>query len=148
MSPLVFVDASIPIYAAGRAHPLKRPASRILAAVAERPDAFISDVEVIQELMHRYLALRIWDAGRAVVEQFLTLMEGRLEAVRVEDVRTASVLADDHPGIPARDLLHAAVMGRVGAGRIVSADRDFDRIAGVERLDPAKANGWLDSVSE
>lgn len=148
MSRPVFVDANVPVYAAGRAHPLKGPAIRILTAAVERPEAFISDVEVVQELLHRYLALRIWDAGRPVVERFMTIMEGRLEAVRAEDVRLAASLASDHLAIPARDLLHAAVMRRVGADRIVSADRDFERIAGIERLDPAEADGWLESAGQ
>lgn len=55
MSPPVFLDASIPIYAAGRAHPLKDPAVRLVAFVADHPDAFVTDVEVLQELLHRYL---------------------------------------------------------------------------------------------
>ena len=37
----------------------------------------------------------------------------------------------------ARDLVHWAVMQRVGAERIITADTDFDRLPGVERLSAA-----------
>lgn len=140
--PLAFLDTNIPIYAAGRPHPLKAPAVRVLTLVAEYPEAFITDVEVVQELLHRYTALRLWDAGRAVVAQFLVLMEGRVEAVLVDDVRRAAELADEHRDVAARDLLHAAVMRRLGADAIVSTEKDFDRIRDVTRLPPAAVDEW------
>jgi len=146
MSPPVFVDANIPIYAAGRPHPLKEPAARILALAADAPEAFVTDVEVVQELMHRYLALRVWDAGRLVVAQFLVLMDGRIEPVLVEDISEAARLADGRTEVPARDLLHASVMMRIGAHRIVTADTDFDRFPDFERLSPATVDSWVASI--
>ena len=59
MNPVVFIDTNVPIYAAGRAHPLKEPCARILLLVAEHSQAFVTDAEVLQELQHRYLALRL-----------------------------------------------------------------------------------------
>lgn len=146
MHPPAFLDANIPIYAAGRPHPLKAPAARILALVAEHPEAFITDVEVVQELIHRYTALRLWDAGRELVAQFLMLMEGRIEAVLVSDLRQAAELADAHRDVAARDLLHAAVMRRVGAALVVTSDKDFDRVEGVTRLPPAAVDEWSRSI--
>ena len=55
MSPAVFIDANVPIYAAGGDHPYKEPCSRILRMAAEEPQSFVTDSEVLQELMHRYL---------------------------------------------------------------------------------------------
>ena len=52
-------------------------------------------------------------------------------------VSLAAELADRHPGISARDLVHVAVMQRLGINRIISADTDFDRLEGIDRLDPA-----------
>jgi predicted nucleic acid-binding protein len=59
----------------------------------------------------------------------------------------AARLADRHPGISARDVVHAAVMRRVGVNWIVSADTDFDRLPDVTRLDPALVEEWGDSVT-
>ena len=51
-----------------------------------------------------------------------------------------------HNGVSARDLVHAAVMRRLGANRIVSVDADFDRLPDVTRLDPADLDLWADSI--
>ena len=80
--------------------------------------------------------------GRVVLRDFAEAMHDRIEPVYVEDVQLAARLADEYPGVSARDLVHVAVMRRMGVDRIVSADRDFDRIADVERLDPAEVGEW------
>lgn len=146
MSPATFLDANVPIYAAGRNHENKTPCARIMLMAADRPDVFVSDVEILQELMHRYMAAGRWAFGRDVLRVFVGVMRNRLEPVLVEDVEVASGLADEHRGIGARDLLHAAVMRRLGVQRIISADRDFDRLPGVIRLDPADVEAWETSV--
>ena len=146
MSPAVFIDANVPIYAAGRDHPYKESCSRVLRMAAEEPQPFVTDSEVLQELMHRYLALGRWVLGRAVLHGFAEAMNGRIEPVHAEDVLSASRLADRHPGVSARDLVHAAVMQRLGTSRIISADTDFDRLTGIERLDPAQVGEWESSI--
>lgn len=146
MSPPAFLDTNIPIYAAGRPHPLKEPCIRVLALVAEWPHAFMTDAEVLQELLHRYLALRLWQQGRHVLRDFATLVEGRVEAVYAADVKEAASLADGRPSLAARDLLHAAVMGRLSVRRIVSADKGFDHIPEIERLDPADVAAWVEHL--
>lgn len=148
MSPALFIDANVPIYAAGRPHPPKAPCAEVLALVAEHPQAFITDAEVLQELLHRYLALHLWSQGAEVFRLFGELMRGRVETVLVDDVEAAASLADRHPDLSARDLLHAAVMGRRSIRRLVSADRDFDRLAGIERLDPSDLDAWRGFVGE
>ena len=136
MSPAVFIDANVPIYAAGGDHPYKEPCARILRMAAEEPQLFVTDSEVLQELMHRYVASGRWELGREVLQAFAEVMNGRIEPVYPEDVLAASVLADRYLGVSARDLVHAAVMQRLGASRIISADTDFDRVESVERLEP------------
>ena len=146
MSPAVFIDANVPIYAAGREHPIKEPCARILMLAAEHPRSFVTDAEVLQELLHRYLASGRWALGREVLQAFAEVMHGRIEPVYANDVDAAAKLADRHPDVSARDLVHAAVMERLGADRIISADTDFDRLLGVTRLDPAEATDWRSSV--
>ena len=46
----------------------------------------------------------------------------------------------------ARDLVHAAVMKRLGVDRIISADTDFDNLPGVIRLAPAEVGEWGGSL--
>ena len=146
MSPASLLDTNVPIYAAGRAHPLKEPCIEVLLLAGEHPQAFITDVEVLQELLHRYLALRLWTQGRDVFRNFSDLMQERIEPVQASDVQRAAGLADLYYELSSRDLLHAAVMQRLGVRRIISADTDFDRLPEIERLDPAQVVIWRDSV--
>ena len=84
--------------------------------------------------------------GREVVRAFAEAMRGRIEPVHGGDVILATELADRHPGVSARDLVHAAVMQRLGVSRIISADTDFDRLEGMDRLDPIRIEEWEDSI--
>lgn len=144
---LAFLDANIQTYAAGRAHPLRGPSRRILTLAAANSDAFVTDAEVIQELLHRYLALRIWPAGRESVEEFAELMRGRVQPMFATDVQRAAQLADQYDGLSARDLVHTSVMYRIGCSRIITADTGFDRIEGIERLDPMLVEQWAPSIT-
>ena len=146
MSRAVFIDANIPIYAAGRDHPNKKWCARVLMMAAEHPLAFFTDAEVLQELLHRYVASGRWALGRQVLPEFAEVMRGRIEPVYAEDIDEAAKLADLHDGVSARNLVHAAVMHRLGADRVVSVDADFDRLPDVTRLDPADVDLWADSI--
>ena len=146
MSPAAFIDANVPIYAAGGKHVNKEPCGRILMMVAEHPLSFVTDVEVLQELVHIYIASGRWTLGREVLRGFAEVMHDRIESIHEEDIHTAARLADLYPGISARDLVHAAVMQRLGADLIISADADFDRLPSVTRLNPANVGEWRHSV--
>ena len=146
MSPAAFIDANVPIYAAGRESLYKAPCARVLMLAAEHPQSFVTDAEVLQELVHRYVASGRWALGRQVLYSFAEVMHDRIEPVYAADIQLAARLADRHPGISARDLVHAAVMQRMGADRIISVDTDFDRLPGIARQDPLRVDEWADSV--
>ena len=73
-------------------------------------------------------------------------MHDRIEPVYEEDIHLSARLADSLPRISARDLVHAAVMQRLGADQIVSTDTDLDRLRDVIRLDPADIGEWGGSI--
>ena len=149
MSPVAFLDVNVPIYAAGRPNPLKGPCAQILALSAQHPKLFVTDAEVLQELIHHYLVLHRWSRqGRHVFLPFAKLMQGRVEPVFGSDAEEAARLADQYTGLGARDLLHAAVMKRLGITRVISADTDFDRLPDLERLDPSEVATWQDTLTE
>ena len=146
---LAFIDANIPIYAGGRDHPLREPSNMIMRFVSRDPTFFMTDAEVLQELLHRYSALRMWlDAGKRTFDRFSFIMEDRIEPMFAEDVQRGAELVDTYPRLSARDLVHLAVMERAGATAIVTADTAFDNLDGVERLDPADAASWLPRFEE
>ena len=70
MSIPIFIDANVPMYAAGRPHPLKEPSAAVLEFIALQPERFFTSAEVLQELMYRYLSLRRWAQGREIFLRF------------------------------------------------------------------------------
>ncbi|HTE83600.1 MAG TPA: type II toxin-antitoxin system VapC family toxin [Dehalococcoidia bacterium] len=142
----IFIDSNIPMYGGGRQHLLRDPCRAILRLVQEHPRAFWTNAEVLQELVHRYRASGRWGQGRDVFEGFAMLMRGRVESVIARDVEFGAQLVDQLPMLDARDLVHLAVMQRVGADTLVSADRGFDQAPGIERLDPAGVAAWRSRV--
>lgn len=147
MTSPVFIDANIPVYVAGTDHPFREPCTRVMELVAERPDRFVTDAEVLQELLHRYVSIRRWDVGRIALAGFSTAMTGRIEPMLHSDVSAAAALANSYAGLSARDLVHTAIMKRLKCERIVSTDGGFDLIEGIERLDPMMVNEWRDTVT-
>ena len=146
--PPILIDVNIPIYASGREHPLKLPCQRVLRLVGARIEEFITDAEVLQELLHRYHALRIWDVGRQVYAEFSEAMRGRVLPIHHRHIEAAAQMLTDHPRLQARDAIHVAVMFDAGCERIVSADRAFDAVPEVTRLDPMRYVEWADSVGD
>lgn len=160
MTGRLFLDANVQTYAAGREHPLKEPCKEVLRVAARNPRAFFTDAEVLQEMLHRYLSLRRWPEVKGVVLDFAALMEGSVEPVVAKDAVLACALADRHGAgsgagrLAARALLHAAVVLRAAGGstegpaKIVTADGDFDELAGsgIQRLDPSDVDSWRREV--
>ena len=68
----------------------------------------------------------------------LLILVPRILPVTVADVQRAVSLFPLYAvrGIPARDIIHAAVMQGHGMTQIISPDTHFDNIAGISRLDP------------
>jgi predicted nucleic acid-binding protein len=144
--PAIFIDTNIAIYAAGAPHIYKEPAARVIDLVWQNAELFVSDAEVLQEILHRYVSIRRWGQGRRVFDEFSAVMEDRIEPILPEDVGLASRLVNDHPRLSARDLIHLAVMRRLGVTRIVTTDGGFQGLPGIERLDPARIEEWRGSI--
>ncbi len=138
----VFVDANVPMYAAGREHPLKEPCLRVLEAAALGRVAAVTDAEVLREILHRYASIGHRDEGAEVAELFLQVV-GEVLPVTREDMVQAIALYRRHPEVQARDAVHAAVMQNNEVLLIVTADRHFDRFVGLRRVDPMDFDQFL-----
>jgi predicted nucleic acid-binding protein len=68
--------------------------------------------------------------------------------MNAEDVVAAASIADEYVRLSARDLIHLAILQRVGATHIVTADRSFDGIDGITRLDPLLVDEWQSLVTD
>lgn len=133
----VFVDANIPMYAAGTPHPLREPARRVIRAIARQELEAWTDVEVLQEILYRYFHLGERSKGLQIFDYFHHLMAGRVLPVEEEDVVRARQLAEQYPRLSPRDLIHLAVMLRHRLPQIITADTHFDGVAEVRRVDPS-----------
>lgn len=135
-----FIDANVPMYAAGGEHPLKAPCVAILEAVVRREMTAVTDAEVLQEMLHRYTALQQRARAVEVCRLFLKVVPDVLPVTR-EAIEQALDLHLRFPQLQARDSLHAAVMLRHGVTHIVSADQHFEGLPGLSRVDPADFRG-------
>jgi predicted nucleic acid-binding protein len=121
------------MYLVGSDHPNKESARRLLERAVVDNEALGTDVEVLQELLHRYLAIGrrdaigpAWDAIAGVVDV--------IHPIELDDVARARQLVEATSRLSARDAVHIAVMQRRGITRILTFDTGFDGIVGIERI--------------
>ena len=132
----VFLDSNIPMYVAGRAHPNREPARRLLARVRTREVEGCTSTQVLQEILYRYTALERRDLARDVYDLFVQICPTVFE-VTLADTDRARDLLLEHPRLSARDAVHAAVMVNRGLEWIATFDRGFDALPGVRRVELA-----------
>ena len=134
---MMLIDANILMYAAGAKHPNKQPSVRLLERVAEGSVAATIDADPLQEIQHRYRAIKRWADGRTVFDLARQLFPDVIP-VTAQVLDRARTLLDGSASLMARDALHAAVVLDEGLDGIYSYDRDFDRIPGIRRLEPGR----------
>jgi len=128
----IFIDSNIPMYVAGRDHPHREPAHRLLDRVRAGELEACTSTEVLQEILYRYSALRRLDLAQRVYDLFVQVCPVVLP-VTLADTDRAKQFLSEVQGIGARDAIHAAVMLNNGVRRIATFDRAFDAVPGVER---------------
>ena len=129
----VFVGSNVPMYVAGREHPLREPARRFLGRVRAGEIEACTSTEVLQEILYRYVGLGRTDLAIEVYELFARLCPV-VFPVTLADTDRARDLLSDIRGVSVRDLLHTAVMLNHDVTHLASFDRGFDAIPSIERL--------------
>jgi predicted nucleic acid-binding protein len=132
-----FLDANVPIYAAGGEHPYREHCARIIVAAARGDIDAVTDTEVIQEIAYRFHSVGRRTLGLQVAEEFLDVVTAVLPVTRADTARALALLRA-HDFLLPRDAIHAAVIGAAGLHTILTADRHFDRIPGITRIDPSE----------
>jgi len=130
---LIFVDSNIPMYVAGREHPNRDPARRFLENARSGSADLCTSVEVLQEILHRYVGLKRPDLAAEVYELFIEVCPVVLP-VTLPDTDRAKGLIEGVTGISVRDAIHAAVMFNNEIAEIATFDSGFDQIPGLKRL--------------
>lgn len=129
----IFVDSNVPMYLVGAAHPHKLDAQRIVQRCIAQNDRLVTDVEVLQEILHRYVAIGRRDMIQPAYDAVLGIVDEVLP-LDVADLELAKNVALGTQRLSARDALHVAVMRRHGIDTLISFDADYDGLPGFTRI--------------
>ena len=121
------------MYIVGTSHPNKERTLSLLDRMTQERRALVTSAEVYQEIIHRFCAIKRRDGIRVAFEALDNLVDQTLSIDR-EDLNEAHRVALTYPGLSARDALHVATMRRHKIQDILSFDRGFDQVAGINRI--------------
>jgi len=130
---MILVDSNIPMYLVGAPHPHKADAQRLLEKLVGDRQRLVTDAEVLQEILHRYVAISRRDAIQPAFDALLGIADQVL-AVDLAAAERAKEIVMGHRQMSARDAVHLAVMEHNGIERILSFDAGFDGFPGITRL--------------
>ena len=130
---MILVDSNIPMYLVGLPHPHKSDAQRLLERLVSDRERLVTDAEVLQEIMHRYVAIKRRDAIQPAFDALLGIVDQVLEITRSTAERAKRIVLGQQR-LSARDAIHLAAMEQHGINRILSFDSGFDGFPGVNRL--------------
>jgi predicted nucleic acid-binding protein len=129
---MLFVDSNVPMYLVGGEHPNRDAARHAVELAIAGRERLVTDAEVLQEILHRYVAIERREATVAASSTLLAIVD-EVYPIELEDVERARHIVTTSR-LSARDAVHLAVMQRRGIGRILTFDRGFDGIPGLTRL--------------
>jgi len=130
---MIFVDSNIPMYLIGREHPHKIDTQRLLERLASERRRFVTDAEVLQEILHRYSAVNLRDAIQPAFDALLAVVDDVFPIQRSAVERAKTILLARRR-LSARDALHLAVMEEQGVSEILTFDAGYDGYPGITRL--------------
>jgi predicted nucleic acid-binding protein len=129
---MILIDSNIPMYLVGAAHPHKVDAQRLLEQLLSERERLVTDAEVLQEILHRYVAIERRDAIQPAFDVLLGVVD-QVFAIDQGAVEKAKAITLER-GLSARDAVHLAVMHNNRIERILSFDTGFDGVPGIRRL--------------
>jgi predicted nucleic acid-binding protein len=129
-------DTSIFIYALGAEHPYKEPCREIVRKAAVGDLQGEASGDLLQELLHQRFR-RTGDRRGAAEAARNAAKLAWWHPVEPNDVQRGIDLFEAHPDLNARDAVFAALAINRGIDAILTTDRAFDGVDGLERIDPA-----------
>jgi predicted nucleic acid-binding protein len=93
----------------------------------------VSDAEVLQEILRRYVAINRRDAIQPAFDALLAIVDD-VFPILPADVERAKRLLLTSDRFSARDALHVVVMQAHEVGAMMTFDRAFDAVPGLHRL--------------
>ncbi|HWY57764.1 MAG TPA: type II toxin-antitoxin system VapC family toxin [Terriglobales bacterium] len=130
---MILIDSNIPMYLVGAPHPHKSDAQRLLEKLISDRQRLVTDAEVLQEILHRYVAINRRDAIQPAFDAILGIVDQVLPIDRAAAERAKEIVLG-YKQMSARDAVHLAVMEQHTIEQILSFDAGFDGFPGIERL--------------
>lgn len=130
---MILVDSNIPMYLVGAPHPHKADAQRLLEKLITERQRLVTDAEVLQEILHRYVAIDRRDAIQPALDALFGVVD-QVFTVDRKVVERAKNIVLGYRQLSARDAVHLSVMEQNGIDQILSFDAGFDVFPGITRL--------------
>jgi uncharacterized protein len=130
---VILVDSNIPMYLVGAPHPHKRDAQQLLEKLVSDRERLVTDAEVLQEILHRFVAIDRRDAIQPAFDALLSVVDQVLGVDRSIAERAKQIVLG-YRRLSARDAVHLAVMEHHGIEQVLTFDSGFDRFPGIKRL--------------
>jgi uncharacterized protein len=129
-------DTAIFVYALGRDHPYREPCREVVRRAANGELQGEASADLLQELANQRLR-RTGDRPAAAKAARNVAKLAWWHPVELNDVQRGIDLFATHSGLNARDAIFAALALNRGIGAILTPDRTFEEVDGLERIDPA-----------
>jgi uncharacterized protein len=130
---VILVDSNIPMYLVGAPHAHKSDARRLLEKVVSDRQSVVTDAEVLQEILHRYVTIDRRDAIQPAFDALIGIVDQVLAIDRSIAGRAKQIVLG-YRQLSARDAVHIAVMEHHGIEQIMTFDSGFDGFPGITRL--------------
>ena len=130
-----FIDTNIIMYAAGKNHKYKIPCVEVLERIDDYGSIFFINTETIQEILYRYNYINLKDFGLALASDTINLFEYIL-TITIDDLNLSIKLMKKYDSLISRDALIAANMINNNLKNIITADRVFDDVEEIKKIDP------------
>jgi len=121
------------MYLVGAEHPHKIDAQRLLEKCISDNERLVTDAEVLQEILHRYVAIDRKEAIMPALQAVLGLVD-EVFAIELRDIERAKDVLFATQRLSARDAIHIAIMERHQVMTIMSFDSGFDGYPGINRF--------------
>lgn len=139
---MILLDTTVLVYAMGTEHPLRKPCREVLAAIGDGRLSATTTVEVVQEFAH-VRARRRGRVDAATLGSQLATLLAPLISVDADDLAHGLRIFREQERLGAFDsVLAATCLRREHITRLLSADRAFGAVHGLDYIDVA-SNGLL-----
>jgi predicted nucleic acid-binding protein len=108
-------------------------ALQILDRIIRERHKMVTDAEVLQEIMHRYTAISRREAIQPAFDCLLGLVD-EVYPVTAQHTEAAKTILLARHRLQSRDAIHIAIMQDHGSRQLLSFDRGYDSVPGLERL--------------